>query len=122
MKRGFTSRVPRNIQKPSCKFLKNIRASVVAVERPTPAAFPVFIVKYATYCKRARSNSPIDRCSGVLRVYAHGLGTGGAARQLTFWKHTRIPVALGLLEPKCHGLAANLHISTWRARNAHAPK
>src|SRR5258706_4282117 len=52
MHRGVTCRIPCNILKPSCKFLKNIQASVVAIARPTPAAFPVFIMKYATYCVR----------------------------------------------------------------------
>ena len=49
---------------------------MVAVERPTPAAFPLFIAKYATDGKRAHYNSAIDRCSGVLRTYALRLGTG----------------------------------------------
>ena len=80
------------------------------------------IVKSATDYDRVQYNTAIDKCSGVLCVYPHGLRIGRIVQHLTFQRQRCNTVAVGLLEPKFHGFMVNFHTSTWRAHNAQLHK
>jgi len=73
------------------------------------------------HARNARAPETYYKRYPVMRANHRNLRTGRIAQQLTFQMHSRISVALELLEQKYCGFTANMNISTWRARNAHAP-
>ena len=74
------------------------------------------------HARNARAPETYYKRYPVMRATHHNLRTGRIAQQLTFQMHSRISVALKLLEQKYCGFTVNITISTWRVRNARTPE
>src|SRR6267154_2733210 len=72
------------------------------------------------HARNARAPETYYKRYPVMRATHRNLRTGRIAQQLTFQMHSRISVALKLLEQKYCGFTVNITISNWRALNAHA--